>query len=259
MSLYCSLLKGFSPVGSSAILRQVTLAMKAIADLGIVHRDLTLRNVLLFNFNPLDAESTLVKVANFRLAIQAGAKPHKNVSLYAAMPACRHASTHISLRAFRPSSLYAFCYACVPLCHFAFTPLCIHAFTLLCLHVFMPPCLNACMPLRMVSLWVHTLPVQPAARLVKAIDTVTNAVGVVRCALAGWQVGKCHPVYAIPSILMTPSSFQNNFHVFVFDCLDRLRSAPTALFGIRRQRLSTTTLSPSKATSIQWALSLWSL
>jgi len=51
------------------ILRQICSGMEALTGAGLVHRDLALRNVLLFNFSPTEAAQTSVKIADFGLPV----------------------------------------------------------------------------------------------------------------------------------------------------------------------------------------------
>ena len=52
-----------------AILQQVCAAMETLVAHNLIHRDLALRNVLLFSYNPADVSKTSVKVSDFGLTV----------------------------------------------------------------------------------------------------------------------------------------------------------------------------------------------
>jgi len=60
-----------TPAHRLAMLQQICSGMEAVADAGLVHRDLALRNVLLFAYDPDDVALTSVKVADFGLTVNA--------------------------------------------------------------------------------------------------------------------------------------------------------------------------------------------
>ena len=63
-----------------AMLRQICSGMEALAAEGIVHRDLALRNVLLFGFDADDVEKVVVKVSDFGLSLSIYGGTHKTVA-----------------------------------------------------------------------------------------------------------------------------------------------------------------------------------
>jgi serine/threonine protein kinase len=54
-----------------AMLQQVCSAMETLAAHKLIHRDLALRNVLLFGYDPTDVSKTSVKVSDFGLTVSA--------------------------------------------------------------------------------------------------------------------------------------------------------------------------------------------
>lgn len=54
-----------------AMLQQVCSAMETLAAYKLIHRDLALRNVLLFGYDPVDVSKTSVKVSDFGLTVSA--------------------------------------------------------------------------------------------------------------------------------------------------------------------------------------------
>ena len=62
------------------MLRQICSGMEALAAEGIVHRDLALRNVLLFGFDADDVEKVVVKVSDFGLSLSISGGTHKTVA-----------------------------------------------------------------------------------------------------------------------------------------------------------------------------------
>ena len=53
------------------MLHQIAAGMEGLAAEGLVHRDLAMRNVLVFAFDPADPAATRVKVSDFGLAVSA--------------------------------------------------------------------------------------------------------------------------------------------------------------------------------------------
>ena len=62
---------GLSLAHKLAMLRQVCAGMQALAEEGMVHRDLAVRNVLVFRYDPNDPSATRAKVSDFGLAVSA--------------------------------------------------------------------------------------------------------------------------------------------------------------------------------------------
>ena len=62
------------------MLRQICSGMEALAAEGIVHRDLALRNVLLFGFDADDVDKVVVKVSDFGLSLSIYGGTHKTVA-----------------------------------------------------------------------------------------------------------------------------------------------------------------------------------
>ena len=79
-----------TPGHQLAIAQQICSGMEALAQIGLIHRDLALRNVLLFAYNPQDITATSVKVSDFGLSanaytamaqyIEGGPKPIRRLS-----------------------------------------------------------------------------------------------------------------------------------------------------------------------------------
>jgi serine/threonine protein kinase len=53
--------------------------MTAIAEIGMVHRDLAIRNVLLLSYDPTNVGVTCVKVCDFGLSVSTYGKSHRTV------------------------------------------------------------------------------------------------------------------------------------------------------------------------------------
>ena len=62
------------------MLQQICAGMEALAEEGIVHRDLALRNVLLFVFDAADVGSLSVKVSDFGLSLSVYGGTHQTVA-----------------------------------------------------------------------------------------------------------------------------------------------------------------------------------
>jgi serine/threonine protein kinase len=59
-----------TPQHRLTMLQQVCAGMEALADIKLIHRDLALRNILVFGYNPADVTATSVKVCDFGLTVQ---------------------------------------------------------------------------------------------------------------------------------------------------------------------------------------------
>jgi serine/threonine protein kinase len=59
-----------TPQHRLTMLEQVCAGMEALADIKLIHRDLALRNILVFGYNPVDVTATSVKVCDFGLTVQ---------------------------------------------------------------------------------------------------------------------------------------------------------------------------------------------
>jgi serine/threonine protein kinase len=59
-----------TPQHRLAMLQQVCAGMEALAEIKLIHRDLALRNILVFGYNPVDVTATSVKVCDFGLKVQ---------------------------------------------------------------------------------------------------------------------------------------------------------------------------------------------
>ena len=66
-----------TPGHQLAIAQQICSGMEALAQIGLIHRDLALRNVLLFAYDPQDVTATSVKVSDFGLSVNAYAETAK--------------------------------------------------------------------------------------------------------------------------------------------------------------------------------------
>jgi serine/threonine protein kinase len=96
-----------------AILQQVCSAMETLAANKLIHRDLALRNVLLFSYDPTDVSKTSVKVSDCGLAVSA-CPCTRRLALDArtcmiSRTSCnlngtRFASTHLALRRYAPTT-----------------------------------------------------------------------------------------------------------------------------------------------------------
>lgn len=64
--------KSFSSAHEWAVIQQICSGMETLAGVGIIHRDLALRNILLFSYNPQNAAATSVKVCGFGLNVSRG-------------------------------------------------------------------------------------------------------------------------------------------------------------------------------------------
>lgn len=62
-----------------SVLTQVVSGMKALVDAGVIHRDLAIRNVLVFGYDAKDISKTAVKVSDFGLAVNAYTATHAYV------------------------------------------------------------------------------------------------------------------------------------------------------------------------------------
>jgi hypothetical protein len=61
------------------MLQQTVAGMQALASEGLFHRDLAIRNLLVFGFDPEDVSKTLVKVSDFGLTVNGYSATHKVV------------------------------------------------------------------------------------------------------------------------------------------------------------------------------------
>ena len=69
-----------TPAHELVMLQQMCSGMEALAAEGLVHRDLALRNVLLFGFDREDVSAVSVKVSDFGLAVSAYGGTHRTVA-----------------------------------------------------------------------------------------------------------------------------------------------------------------------------------
>jgi serine/threonine protein kinase len=69
-----------TPAHELVMLQQMSSGMEMIAAEGLVHRDLALRNLLLFAFDKDDVNVTSVKVSDFGLTVNTYGNSHKTVS-----------------------------------------------------------------------------------------------------------------------------------------------------------------------------------
>jgi serine/threonine protein kinase len=69
-----------TPAHERVMLQQMSSGMEMLAGEGLVHRDLALRNILLFAFDKDDVKCTSVKVSDFGLTVNMYGNSHKTVS-----------------------------------------------------------------------------------------------------------------------------------------------------------------------------------
>eukprot|EP00041_Stephanoeca_diplocostata_P030351 m.917454 g.917454 ORF g.917454 m.917454 type:complete len:644 (-) comp23738_c0_seq66:1804-3735(-) len=72
--------KSISPAHELTILQQICAGMEMLAHESVVHRDLALRNVLVFVLDPDNVAVTSVKVSDFGLSVNMGAGTHLTVN-----------------------------------------------------------------------------------------------------------------------------------------------------------------------------------
>ena len=69
-----------------AMMKQISSAMEAMAEVHIVHRDLASRNVLVFHFEPNNPQRTRVKISDFRLSVGTHGRSYRHVANDTVLP-----------------------------------------------------------------------------------------------------------------------------------------------------------------------------